>query len=720
MSHASRKEQLQRVLRPRHVAVIGGDAAEEAARQLDGIGFTGEVWPVNPRRSAMAGRTCFSGVATLPEAPDAALVATPAEACPDVFAALNARGAGGGVCFAAGFREEGDDALQRALVDAAGDCALLGPNCHGILNYLDGVALWPDEHGGERVDAGVAVISQSGNIALNATFEQRGVPLACVIGTGNQAQLEIADFIDALLDDPRVSAIGLFIEGLDDAARFAAAATRALQQGVPLVALKVGASEAGSRASMSHTAVLTGSDAVFDALFESLGIVRARTLAEWLETLKLFAVNGPLAGPAVLSLSCSGGEAALMGDLLAAAGLTLPAPPAERVPALAEAFRIPPASVGNPLDYNTRIWGDAVACARGFEAALATGADTGVLLLDFPPSDDGTAGNWRAALDGYLAAAGRGNTPAVVLSTLPEALPDAARGACFAAGVAPLQGLAEGCRALGHASRYATLRGHLLARGGPWPGPAGGVSAGVQPGTALDESASKATLAARGLPVPQGEVCREEAVAEAAARIGYPVVIKALVPDLAHKSDAGAVAVNVAGAVAARSAVTGMRERLAHQGLHAERWLVEGMVTDAVAELIVGVKRDPLVGPVLVVGSGGVLAELMADVRTVLLPTSAAQVREALESTGAGQQMLGFRGGEAGDMAAAVTACLSVADYAVAEADRLVELDVNPLIVRPAGRGAVAADALIALGGDDADGTGPVTGAHRRSCPVSG
>ena len=141
MTHATRKEQLQRVLRPRHVAVIGGDAAEEAVRQLDGIGFAGSVWPVNPRREAMAGRACYSGVEALPEAPDAALVATPAEVCPDVFAALNAQGAGGGVCFASGFREEGDHPLQRALVDAAGDCALVGPNCHGIINYLDGVAL---------------------------------------------------------------------------------------------------------------------------------------------------------------------------------------------------------------------------------------------------------------------------------------------------------------------------------------------------------------------------------------------------------------------------------------------------------------------------------------------------------------------------------------------------------------------------------------------------
>ncbi|SDF93120.1 acetyl-CoA synthetase [Limimonas halophila] len=689
---AARRRNLQRVLTPRHVAVIGGGAAAEAARQLDALGFQGQVWPVNPRRTEIAGRACHGSVAELPEAPDAAVVAAPAAQCPCIFAELNRIGAGGGVCFAAHFREDGAADLEAELVEAAGDCVLVGPNSHGILNLLDRVALWPDDHCAEPVEAGAALISQSGNVALNSTFHRRSVPLSHVVSAGNQAQLDIGDFMDALLDDARVHAIGLFIEGLRDVRGFARAARRALERDVPVVALKVGASDHGARATLGHTGSLSGADAAYDALFDRLGVMRVRTPEALLETLKLFTTAERPAGRRLVSLSCSGGEAALAGDLMSGAGLVLPAPSEAAAGELAKTFRIPRGSVGNPLDYNTAIWGDADACADGFAAAMGEGTDIGVHFLDFPRDEACDAANWRAARDGFLRAHRRVGGTAAMIATYAECFPEADRRACVAAGVAPLQGLQPAVTALGHAAAHAEWRRRLLDEAA-WTGPLAGAGPRTPP-RLVDEGESKRRLAAHGLSVPDGRCVGLGDVGQAAEAVGFPVVLKAV--GLAHKTDAGAVALNLQSAEAVRAAADAIADRLAAGDAAPDRWLVETMVPDAVAELIVGVTRDDTVGPVLVVGDGGVFAELIGRTRTLLLPTTEARVREAITGLTTGRRLLGQRGDAGGDLDAAVAACMAVARYVEANADSLAEIDVNPLLVRPPGRGAVAADALIA------------------------
>ena len=219
---------LERLLRPRHVAVIGGRAAEGVITQCDRLGFAGEIWPVNPRRETLGGRTCFASVEALPAAPDAAFVGVERRTSVEIVAALAARGAGGAVCYASGFREaagelEDGPQLQAALLEAAGAMPLLGPNCYGLINYLEAVALWPDEQGGTRLDPearGVAIVTQSSNIAITLTMQRRGLPLAHVVTAGNQAQTGVSEIASALLEDPRVTALGLHIEGFDDVAAF--------------------------------------------------------------------------------------------------------------------------------------------------------------------------------------------------------------------------------------------------------------------------------------------------------------------------------------------------------------------------------------------------------------------------------------------------------------------------------------------------------------------
>lgn len=697
-----RRRNLDRLLRPRHIAVVGGADAVETIRQLDHIGFTGAVWPVNPKRDSMEGRPCYASIADLPEAPDAAVVAVPETHCPDVFAALNARGAGDGICFAAGFAEDGIADLEQRLVQAAGDVAVVGPNCHSIINCIDQVALWPDDHGADPVESGFALISQSGNVALSATFQQRSARFGYVIGTGNQAQLGIGDFIEAMLDDPRVHALGLFVEGLRDVGRFAHAARRALEAGIPIVAIKVGASAEGARASQSHTAALTGSDRVYDALFDRLGIRRAESLTELIETLKLFSTTGALQGNEVLSLSCSGGEAAIMGDRLSAAGLVCPPP--DPIQPIAEAFRIQPTSVGNPLDYNTRTWGNTDATAAGFEAVLAHAYGAAILVLDFPPPGRARPDNWRSALDGFLMAQARTGAPAAVLSTLPEALPPSARDACLEAGVTPLQSLNEGISILAHAVDWTRRRATLLEQPA-WMGPSASALSGAA--YSLDEAASKQWLAEYGLSIPAGLTTDRAGLADAAALIEYPLALKAVGRDIGHKTELGVVALGLADRDALLATAATMAPRLREAGHESDRWLVEQVVPGTVAELIVGVVRDPVTGPALVIGSGGILAELVRETRTLLLPAERTDIRRAIESLAVGRVLAGYRGSDGGDIDAAVDACAAITRFTATHIDRIAKLDVNPLVVGAPGQGAVAADALVRL-----VDTGAVDGGH--------
>ena len=284
----SKKDALQRLLNPRTVAVFGGRAATETIRQCRRIGFDGEIWPVNRNRNELAGIPCYASVADLPGVPDASFIGVPRMAAIEVIAELSALGAGGAVCYTSGFAEIGGDGveLQARLVDAAGDMAIIGPNCHGVVNYLDGVALWPDEHGGRRVATGVAMVLQSGNVGINLSMQDRSLPLSFVITIGNKADLSFHDYIEVLSDDPRVTAIGLYIESLDNIDAFSEAALVALRKGLPIVALKIGTSELGAEATMSHTSSLAGSDEMYTALFRRLGIPRVNSLSAFLETLK--------------------------------------------------------------------------------------------------------------------------------------------------------------------------------------------------------------------------------------------------------------------------------------------------------------------------------------------------------------------------------------------------------------------------------------------------
>ena len=681
------RAQLQRLFSPRHIAVFGGNSAAEAIRQCRKLGFAGELWPVHPTRASVEGLSCYPDVAALPQAPDASFVAVPREATVAIVGQLAARGAGGVVCYASGFAEVGGDgvALQQQLVRNAGGMALLGPNCYGMLNYLDGVALWPDQHGGQRVERGVALITQSGNIGLNLTMQRRALPLACLITVGNKAGNSMESLVDALLADPRVSVIGMHIEGLDDVAAFSRVALKALRQGVPLVALKAGSSALGAQTAMSHTSSLAGPDALYDALFARCGVARVRDPAGLIETCKFLHVHGALGGKRIISASCSGGEASLVADLAQPRGLEMPViPPAAQ--ARLHAVLGDKVTVANPLDYHTYIWGDLAAQTECFSGLMDCNFDAHLLVLDYPRLDRCSADSWGTTVDAFVAAAqagqSSGNKAATVVASLPEDLPEDHAQSLMAWGIAPMHGLPDCLDAIAHAAQMGVAARSLAALK-PLP-PVRALQAG-SPRT-LDEASAKHALAAFGLPVPKGQVVPAAQVATAADALGYPVVLKAVSEHLAHKTEAGAVHLNLANASQVQTALDAM----AHLS---DQFLVEQMATNVVAEVIVGVQRDAQFGLSLTVGAGGVLVELLQDARTLLMPVQRHEVQAALESLRIWGLLRGFRGKPAGDVAALVDAVMAVADYAQSHTESLLELDVNPVLVMPCG--VLAVDALI-------------------------
>lgn len=689
---------LSRLLRPRSVAVAGGSRhAKGLIRRCAELGFEGPVWPVHPSLPEIGGRPAFRRLADLPEPPDAAYLAVNRELTVELVRELARLGAGGAVCLASGFSEAGGRGagLQAALVEAAGPMPVLGPNCYGLINYLDGAALWFDQHGGKRVERGVAVLTQSGNIGLNLTMQRRGLPLAYLVTLGNQAVLGLSACLEALIEDPRVTAIGFHVEALDDAVAFDEAARAALAAKKPLVALKAGRSGEGAALALGHTGRLAGSAAVADALFARLGVARAGTLGELLETLRLLHAVGPLPGRDLLALSCSGAEAALVAD--AAAGRRLRFPPF--TPDAAEGLREALgelARVSNPLDYHTQAWGRADRLEAGFAAALGSGFDLSLLLLDLPRADRCDPADWEMALAAWRRARDATDARVGVVATLPECLPEEMAERLVEDGVAPLADLEDALRAAEAAADVGAAQAATppapLLRAGPLRG---------EP-VALDEAEAKELLARFGLPHPGGRrVAGAQAAVAAARGLGWPAVLKAVGKALLHKSERGAVALGLR----SEAEVAEAAQRLAPLGDGA--LLVEPMVTDGVMELHLGVARDPCVGLHLVVGAGGVLVELLADRAVLLLPTTEAQVRAALLGLQAAPLLQGYRGRPVGDLGAAVAAVLALARFARSHAHRLAEAEVNPLIVRPAGRGVVAADALVRLVPEnpgDADG----------------
>ncbi len=691
---------LGRMMRPASVAVVGatdrpGSYAAETLLNLQLIGFPGPVWGVNPRRREVLGRECVPTVADLPEPVDAVVVAIPAAGVAAAIDQAGARGCGGAVVFSAGFGEvESGRQHHRDVVAAAQRHGLpvCGPNCNGIVSPHSRIALWGDAlsvpEGGP-----VALVSQSGNVAVNALATRRGLRFHTVIASGNQAVLTAADYLEFLAVEDGVGAIALYLED-DGTPRLVDGLAACAQAGVPVVVLKVGRSAAGARAAAAHSGALAGNQRVFRSLVQEAGAVWADDVHELLELAKTIAVRRTgrprtPAGDGLAIMTCSGGDSAQSADEAHRLGLELPALAPETCVRLAELLPAA-ATVANPLDYTAMIWGDVAALG---ELVRVLGEDPSIgqvlVFYDQPHGLSGAAEeSWRAVREGVMLGARLSPVLTLVSSTLPELLDDAAAAEFHAAGVPAVAGLRTGLRCA------AAMRGEPVAdparlRQIAAAARAAGADGGDGAGGWLAEHEAKELLRSAGVAVPNGRVVDGEADAVAALNeLGGRVAVKLSAASVQHKTELGGVVLAVQTDAEIRAAYA---QIAALAAAHGGAVLVERMAAAGV-ELIIAAHREGIV-PALVVGLGGVWAELLDDVAVIPLPAGAERVRQAIGMLRGAPLLLGARGRAGADVAAAAELATGVGELLL---DRsLMTVECNPVLVGTPGQGAVAVDAAV-------------------------
>ncbi len=688
---AARRANLRRLLQPRSVALVGGRTLVPSIDMLRRAGFPGEVRVVNPFQREIGGVRCVPAVADLPEPPDAVFVSVNRRLTVDAVRDLAALGAGGAVCFAAGFGEMGEEGgrLQAELVRVAGDLAVVGPNSNGLLNRLDRLALWPmADHAPEAVERGPAIISQSGGIAYAFVRDRRGLAPAVIASTGNQVLLDVSDWLAVLGDDPRVTAIGIFMEGPGDVAALAEAADVTRRRNLPVVVLKSGRSALGAEMALTHTGALAGDDDLFDALCDRLGFTRVATLPQLLETLKALSAWGDrLAGNRMAVLTASGAARALFADAAFDHGIALP-PVSAGVAARLRPQLPEFAHVSNPLDHNAYYTGMDVlslenepALYRCFRTMLEDGYDVGVVNADGGDAEDGSP-----TLRAWVRAAAEAGTPAAIVATMPDWMSPNVHRLCREAGIAALQGLDDAVAAIAAAVRQGARRG--APRDGLALLPPAAAFATTR---ILSEEASKVRLEAAGVAFPKRRFVAAADVAAAASAIGFPVVLKGVSAEVPHKNRFGAVAVGLADAAGVAEALAAMEGRFREAGITPDGYMVEEMVAGSVAEIIVGVKSSRIYGHALIIGEGGVDVEKAANAAVLLLPASRGAIERALEGLDVTAAFDPGVRARVADIAEAIGA------HAEANRATLVALDVNPVIVARDGR-VLAVDALIESG----------------------
>ncbi len=668
---------LGRLLNPHTIAVIGGRQAELAIEQCDLLGFGGEIWPVHPSREEMVGRRVYRSVEELPAPPDAAFVAVNRRQTVDVVQRLARLGAGGAICYAAGFAEAGAEGLelQRKLVDH--DMPVIGPNCYGVINGKLGAALWPDVQGCERLHGqrGAAIVTQSGNIALNLTMNMRGIPFTHVISIGNQAGVRIEDCIAELASDPDVAVIGVHAESIIDPIAFGHAAITAHDTKTPIVMLKTGISETAAHIAASHTAAIAKPADVYSALFERYGIITVDSVSTMAAVLSFLIVAGPLSGNRMVSLSCSGGEASLVADRAEAHGIVFEAFDEDQAAKIRSSLG-DLVAITNPLDYHTFIWGDRVALTACFTAALDGPADAAMLVLDWPTSGD--VESWFPTVEAIETAHRASGTLTVVAATLPENMPHPLRAWLQERGIAVAYSIDEALEAVSAAARV----GQWIAADPPRIHTAAGRYRHAT--DTIAEVAAKQILAKAGITVPPSVHGPAGEVDSSSLR--FPVVAKA--SGVAHKTDSGGVIVGINDEVALAAALDDLAQLTSEV-------LVEEQITDTVAELLVTVRRDWPIGVSVVIGSGGTLVELVGDMKTTLAPVMAEKLLDMLSTLKIGRLLDGHRGHAAADHQAIIDV-VNKLEALMATRPDIVEIEINPLLATPTD--AVAVDALITLG----------------------
>jgi acyl-CoA synthetase (NDP forming) len=692
---------IERLLRPRSVAIVGasptpGALGASVLANLERMQFGGEIHLINPNRERIGERACLKSVGDLPAGVDVAVLAIPRAAVLETVRALAARQVGAAIIFSAGFAEGGESGLadQRELARIAGETGMVieGPNCLGFVNYVDGVALTFVETPAIALNErpGIGIVSQSGAMAavVAVTLTSKQLGLSYSISTGNEAASGVEDYVDFLIEDPHTHVIALVVEQFRQPQRFLRLAHRAHARGKALVLLHPGRSRAARESAATHTGAMAGDYSVMRAQVERKGVLVAESLEEFGDMIDVIlrCNTRPSGGSAVLTES--GAFKALTLDLCEDIGLPLPALTDDSAPLLRAALPnfVP---VSNPVDLTAQGLVDPDLYRRAL-AALVGDDRFGCIVLGIIQTDAKTCAIKFPPIIEAI------RTLAPEKSVIFAGLDDGAE--------VPAEFLAQ-LRALGvpyFSSPGRAFRAIARICAAPARSPqsdvnsASGTTLATLPSGTIAEYKAKKYLRPLGIPFPAGRLVKTlQAAVQAASELGYPVVLKAQSADLPHKSDAGGVLLNIKDDVSIAAAWTRLHANLeqSRPGLKLDGVLIEGMSKPGV-ELIIGGRNDPDWGPIVLVGFGGVQAEILKDVRLLAADLSAEEIVEELYKLKSGELLRGFRGAPPLDVAAAAHIVAQVGGLLRAE-PRIQEIDLNPVLLYAKGAGAIALDALI-------------------------
>ncbi|MGH8687242.1 MAG: acetate--CoA ligase family protein [Burkholderiales bacterium] len=690
------RAELERLIAPRSIAVVGASTRAGAfgMRTLENLaGFEGEVFPVNAKYESVAGRKCYPSLTALPRAPDCAVLVVPREAAEAAVEEAAAASAGGVIVYASGYgemaREDAGKAQRRlAEIARAAKMPMLGPNCMGMVNHAlrAGMTFLSEYSRAPRDPGTIAVVSQSGALgyALAQAWD-RGLGIRYFFSAGNSADVDVADLVAAMAEDPEVKAIACLYEGATSAARMLEAGERARRADKPVIMFKLGVSADGAAAARSHTGSLAGSAVAWRALFERAGFVPVDDYEALLEYAGFFAAAGRPGARGVAVISGSGGAGVMAADKAAAHGVAMPQP----LPATTDKLRTIVPDFGaarNPCDPTGQVINNPESFTGCCRTMLAD-PQYGILVV---PGTVAVMETAKARVP-QMSAMAREQAKPIALVWLSEWLQGPGSDGYEKDERIPLFRSMERCFAA-IAAWHAHADRSYSAAPRRAPADAAAQARGLLAASKgnLTESEAKRVLAAYGVPVVGEKLAKTAEEARTAARgFGYPVVLKAESPTILHKTELGVVKLGIAADAALERAYGEIVT--AAKGHELRGVLVQPMLPGV--EVIVGARVDPVVGPVVVVGSGGVLVELMQDSVAALAPVSPAEAKAMLARLKGYKLLTGYRGGAAADLDALADVVARISELAADLADEIAEMDVNPLRCGP--RGIAAVDALI-------------------------
>ena len=671
---------LNKLFRPKKLAIIGGYWADFVYDENIKIGFKGKIWHINPKRNTSKKKKYYKSLADLPSIPDCVYIAVSNDLTIKLMKDIADMGAGGAVCLASRFSElntlEGKEKTKKLLANS-GKTPFLGPNCYGFINYFDRVSVWSDQVAGNQTNKGVAIICQSGTIGNTISFNHRSLPIGYIISLGNQAKIGIEDTIEYALKDKRVTAIGIYAEGFTSINKLIRVLKISKEKKIPIAIVKVGRSKIASKTILTHTGSLSGKENIYDALFKRMGVARCETLSELTELLKYFHTHGVISNDQISIMGPSGGDMAMLGD----AAETLNLKFGKIKPQIKNDLKKvnhPGVIVSNPFDMQTYNWNDPDNIEKTFKIFFKNNFSSISLMLDFPNMEKCDTHEWDAIVNKFIKVAKKYKNGSLI-SSLSDTMPKHIRDKCINNGISPLQGMKEALFTIKKAIEIGSI----------WKNESAVKNYKVKRQNknikTYSEFESKKILKKIGIRIPKGIISDKIKLKKDSAKIGYPLVAKIHSNMIFHKSELNGVKTNI----------KNFNELISKTKTFKNQILLEKMVKDSLIEILIGIKIDDEFGPVIVIGAGGIYTELIRETKTLLLPLTKNDIQNELKNMKIGKILFGYRNQDRADIDSLIKTILSLSKFAEKNINKLHEIEINPLIVCKKNKGVFAVDALI-------------------------